>query len=275
MNFLELLRSAHEDYVINEGALEYMARQRLPKAKLGLKETHGGHFDNREQWENHLKKLEVTSSRHIKIATEGALMGSLLSHGFPIDMGIMSDDAGQFNVFNHALCWIHIERGINKLIPLNDTHRKAISWGREQIWERNKDLKAYKKNPQEEQKAEIEARFDEVFRTTTSFETLNQALKRVKKNKSELLLVLERPELPLHNNLSERDIRDYVKKRKISGSTRSDEGRRCRDTFASLKKTCRKQGISFWEYLKDRVARVNALLPLPEFIRQVTNGGNG
>jgi hypothetical protein len=29
----------------------------------------------------------------------------------------------------------------------------------------------------------------------------------------ELLLVLERPEVPLHTNDSERDIRDYVKKR--------------------------------------------------------------
>ncbi len=35
-------------------------------------------------------------------------------------------------------------------------------------------------------------------------------------------------------------------RRKEEG-TRSDDGRRCRDTFASLKKTCRKQGVSFWE----------------------------
>jgi hypothetical protein len=38
-------------------------------------------------------------------------------------------------------------------------------------------------------------------------------------------------------------------KRKISGSIRSDEGRRCRDTFASLKKTTKKLKINFWEYL--------------------------
>jgi hypothetical protein len=80
--------------------------------------------------------------------------------------------------------------------------------------------------------------------------------------------VLEKPWLPLHNNLSERDIREYVKKRKISGSPRSDLGRRCRDTFASLKKTCRKHAISFWGYLKDRVSGKNAILPLPEIIRQ-------
>jgi len=72
-----------------------------------------------------------------------------------------------------------------------------------------------------------------------------------------LLLVLERPEIPLHNNLSENDIREYVKRRKVSGSTRSDEGRRCRDTFTSLKKTCLKLGVSFWEYLLDRISKRN------------------
>jgi IS1 family transposase len=63
--------------------------------------------------------------------------------------------------------------------------------------------------------------------------------------------VLERPEIPLHTTGSETDVRDYVKKRKVSGGTRSDEGRRCRDTFASLKKTCRKLNISLWHYLTD------------------------
>ena len=87
-------------------------------------------------------------------------------------------------------------------------------------------------------------------------------------NKRELLLVLDRPDIPLHNNDSERDIREYVKKRKISGSTRSDDGRRCRDTFISLKKTCRKLKIPFWEYLKDRILKINKFPPLPDLIRQ-------
>ncbi len=67
-------------------------------------------------------------------------------------------------------------------------------------------------------------------------------LARLKRRKAELLKVLEKPELPLHNNASEQDIREFVKKRKISGSTRSEDGRRCRDTFASLKKTVTKIG---------------------------------
>ena len=42
------------------------------------------------------------------------------------------------------------------------------------------------------------------------FETLNQVLKRLNRRKAELLLVLERPDLPLHNNASEQDIREFV-----------------------------------------------------------------
>ncbi len=76
-------------------------------------------------------------------------------------------------------------------------------------------------------------------------------------------------EIPLHTNGSESDIRDYVKKKKVSGVTRSDEGRRCRDTFASLKKTCRKLGVSFWKYLSDRLTEgIKNILSLPDIIRQ-------
>jgi hypothetical protein len=79
-------------------------------------------------------------------------------------------------------------------------------------------------------------------------------------------MVLERPDIPLHNNLSENDIREYVKKRKISGSTRSDVGKKCRDTFTSLKKTCRKLGISFWKYPDDRTRQKNNVPTLSELM---------
>jgi hypothetical protein len=100
---------------------------------------------------------------------------------------------------------------------------------------------------------------------------LNLALKRLYENKAELLLVLERSEIPLHNNLSESDIREYVKRRKISGSTRSELGRQCRDTFTSLKKTCRKLGVSFWNYLLDRLSHATNIPPLHEIIAQTAN----
>ena len=66
----------------------------------------------------------------------------------------------------------------------------------------------------------------------------------------------------------ESDIREYVKRRKISGGTRNEAGRRCRDTFASLKKTCRKHGVRFWNYLQDRVRGLGKIPRLADLIRQ-------
>jgi Transposase IS66 family len=82
------------------------------------------------------------------------------------------------------------------------------------------------------------------------------------------LRVLERPAVPLHTNLSERHLRDYVKKRKISGGTRSELGRRALDTFASLKKTCRELGVNFWAYLQDRVRGVGQMPRLADLSRR-------
>jgi hypothetical protein len=153
-----------------------------------------------------------------------------------------------------------------KLVGFNDEQRAALEAVRTTVWELYRDLKAYKAAPTKRAKRALEKRFDDICGTKTVFASLNHALKRMGRNKRELLLVLERPELPLHNNLSEGDIREYVKRRKISGGTRSDDGRRGRDTFASLKKTCRKLGVSFWQYLSDRIRGEDRIPALPLLI---------
>ena len=272
-NFLELLRAGQMDYVINEDALEYMDNQRLAKSILHLLEDHcKKQFADLSEWEAHLQELQIINHRHIKIATEGALLGSVLHHGLPKSLVILSDDAGQFNILNHALCWIHAERTINKLIAPSEEKRKILEEVRKQIWDFYKDLKAYKISPDETKKAQLEDRFDDIFTQKTDYQMLNLALGRLYNNKSELLLVLDRPEIPLHNNLSENDIREYVKRRKVSGSTRSELGRQCRDTFTSLKKTCRKLGVSFWDYLLDRLFKNYTIPPLQDLILQQAKG---
>ena len=267
VNFLDLLRAGHTDYVLNGEALEYMAAQKLPKfllEKLAAEATRA--FPDKAAWQAFLKQQNITTKRHARIITEGALLGAVLSHGINPDLVIVSDDAGQFNVLLHALCWIHAERILAKLIGFNEAQREALKDVRKSVWELYRDIKAYQKKPTPEVSAILESRFDEICKTQTCFVTLNNALKRMGRNKAELLLALKRPDLPLHNNLSEGDIREYVKRRKISGGTRSENGRRGRDTFASLKKTCRKLKVSFWEFLNDRVRGENAILPLPTLI---------
>jgi hypothetical protein len=268
INFLELLRAGHNDYLLNAEALSYMAANKLPKEPLAKLEALGRvKFNNEKEWKEKLLTLQITSDRHIRIATEGALLGSVLEHGFNKETVIVSDDAGQFNLFLHALCWVHAERIIGKLVGYSDKQREALDGIRSQIWNLYVDLKEYKKSPTEEKKTNLEAQFDEIFTTQTCFASLNLALKRLHEKKPELLLVLARPKIPLHNNLSENDIREYAKRRKMSGSTRSLSGRRCRDTFTALKKTSRKLYISFWAFVNDRVSGKNAIPRLADLMR--------
>jgi hypothetical protein len=284
INFLSCLGQGSDYfYVLNTGAFAYMEQQKLPYSLLTRLELEFSgevvcslpladpvnkvvRIETAFDWEKWLDQQGIKNKRHRRIITEGALMGSLLAQGIPSTLSIVSDDAGQFNVFDHVLCWIHAERIINRLIPLNDQHVKAVDDTREQLWQIYRDLKAYKLDPTASQAEDIKSRFKTMCSTKTAYVTLNLALKRMGNNQHELLRVLDKPYLPLHNNLSERDIRDYVKKRKISGSTRSEAGRRCRDTFASLKKTCLKHKISFWHYLKDRLLGKSNIPPLSDLI---------
>ena len=275
INFLKLMRAGHSDFTINMDAICYMQSNKLPqKALNAINENLGTIFADDSQWNDFLAENGIVKDRHVKIATEGALIGCIVEHGISEHLVIVSDDAGQFNVLLHALCWIHANRAIDKIIPFTDQAKEDLDTVKDQIWQLYKGLKAYKQNTNPSDKKRLNDMFDDIFTQPTVSATLNNALKRIYNNKSELLLVLERPDIPLHNNGAENAIRDYVKKRKISGSTRSESGRQCRDTFTSLKKTCRKLGVSFWLYLKDRIEK-NGLIPdLSDLIRQqVLNPG--
>ena len=268
INFLRLLRAGRTDYVINSDTVAYWEAHKLPRAVLDLLCVGERRvFADDAQWDLYLKVKGVESARHIQIATEGALVGSIIEHGISKNLVIVSDDAGQFNVLLHALCWIHAERSINKITPMSEQGREDLEQVRKQLWQLYAELKAYKAKPQPAEAERLARVFDEIFTTQTHSASLNSALKRIYQNKSELLLVLRYPEIPLHNNLSENAIREYAQRRKISGGTRSEAGRRSRDTFTTLKKTCRKLGVSFWHYLGARLKKIASIPNLADLIR--------
>lgn len=268
INFLKLLRTSDRtDYHINEYALSYFQQQKLPLKYQGLlKSSAPCQFPDEQTWNDHLERLGVKAEHAVRVATEGALLGSIIENVANTNLAILSDDAGQFNILFHALCWVHAERHIQKVHCFTPQQEEILETKLDGFWQLYQDLKAYKENPSIDKKRELNIRFDEVFRPDTDFWALNQTLEKIVKNKDELLLVLERPEIPLHNNTSERDIREYVKRRKISGSTRSDSGKECRDTFLSLKKTCLKLGYRFWEYLDDRIKNENKIPNLSDIM---------
>jgi hypothetical protein len=273
-NFLELLRAGHGDYVVNDAALAAMRARHLAGPLIARLAADGGkRFADAAAWTAHLERLGLTGLKvapdPVRVATEGALWGSIVDHGLLGDAVILSDDAGQFNVGRHALCWVHAERLIHKLDTFSDRQRRAKERIRARVWRLYADLKAYQKRPSARRKTNLARRFDALFTTRTGFATLDRLLRRLQANKGELLAVLDRPDIPLHTNGSENDIRCQVTRRKISAGTRSDAGRDCRDAFLGLMKTCRKLGISFWSYLGDRLHATDAPLipPLPDLIR--------
>jgi hypothetical protein len=268
LNFLEILRRPYTDYVINDTAVAYWQRQKLPRAVMDQLGPGPETFADPAAWQGRLRELGITKAQHTRIASEGALLGSLIAHGVSPELTILSDGAGQYDVLVHAACWIHAERPLARLIPYSEKHRAAIEAVRGQIWELYQELKDYRKQPEPLQRPDLEARFDALCGQRTGFPSIDGVLKGMRTHRAALLRVLERPGVPLHTNLSEGHLRDYVKKRKISGSTRSELGRQARDTFASLKKTCRELKINFWAYLQDRVRGAGEIPRLAKLIRQ-------
>jgi hypothetical protein len=257
-NFLGLLRAGYADYTINAEALAYMRERNLAGHVIDRLAQHKDKvFADEDAFSAHLETLGIADLKvnpdPVEIATEGALWGSIKAHGLLPNTVIVSDDAGQFDVGQHGLCWVHAERLVHKLDTFTDEHRSAQRKVRGLIWRLYRDLKSYRLAPSKRRKAALTARFDRIFTQETGFVTLDRLLKRLHANKAELLLVLERPEIPLHTNGSENDIRCQVTKRKVSGGTRSDIGRNCRDAFLGLTKTCFKLGIGFWDYLGARL----------------------
>lgn len=272
--FLSNLRAGRNDYVVNAEALAYMAGRSLAGPIITRLENHPfKYFADEAAWMQHLQALGLDTldvlPDPVTIATEGALLGALKDHGVLGDTVIVSDGAGQFRLDNHAACWVHAERLVHRLNPTNATHLRAVEMARTLIWWLYKDLKQYKLDPTPKQARALRLRFDRIFTKKTGFILLDRQLRRLHARKADLLRVLERPEIPLHTNGSENDIRSWVTKRAISGGTVSDAGKAARDTMMGLLKTCRKLNVSFYRFLGDRfrVDGAPSVPALPDLVR--------
>src|SRR5271165_6997767 len=256
--FLRNLMGGVPSYVINAAALAYMRASHLAQGVIdALAGADVLAFPSHDEWIGHLRALGLTELRvapdPVRAASEAAMWGAIEDQGLIGRAVIVSDDAGQVRVGLHALCWVHAERLVHKLVPANDRQRSAVEVTRRTIWWFYGQLKAFRLAPSPERAAELKARFDRIFKRRTGYATLDRLLKRLLANKDELLRVLERPEIPLKTNASENDIRAVVTKRKVSGGTVSERGRIARDVMLGLAKTCAKLKISFFDYLGARL----------------------
>jgi hypothetical protein len=272
LNFLALLRGNYTDYVLNEAAYDYLQQRKADPALIACLRRHGSqYFQNEMPFLRHLMRNGITPADKdvLRIVSEAGLLGTIRYHGLLGDTVIISDDAGQFRVGNHALCRVHAERLLQKLMPATPQQARQMENIRDLIWSFYKALKAFRQKPAPGSIKAFGQRFERIFSIRTGYEDLDKLLAHLLRRKAELLRVLERPEIPLHTNASENDLRMCVTKRKISGGTMSRDGRTARDTMLRLMKTCKKLGLSFWHFLGDRLMtpdRCDAIPPLSTLV---------
>ena len=187
---------------------------------------------------------------------------------FPVADILLSDDAPEYQKIArllHALCWVHSlsrklgnARHYNKLNPQFDWHSRLLEGFKRQYWAFYGRLLKYrqlKEGKQRNQKAALSAAFDRLFKKTTGYDKLDELIRRTKANKAELLVVLDHPALPLHNNAAELAVRQIVRKRDISLHTWSEKGTRVRDAFLTIIETANKLGVSAIQYISDRISK--------------------
>jgi hypothetical protein len=258
-------------FLINKGAIQYMKDYKVGKIYSELLQTLiDQEFNTEEELEQVIKikypKIPEQKLTQIKI---GAAYASIKKQGIILIDALMTDAAGQFRslALIHALCWVHEIRHYTDLNPNVLGFKKMLEDFTDKVQAFYARLKLYKENPNKEQMKIIQEEFENLFSTVTKYNDLNKVIAQTKKRQEGLLVVLENPDLPLHNNHAEQQIRPYVIKRKIQFGTRSEDGRKSRDTFMSISMTCRKLDLSFFKFLIDRKTNARKILPLAEMMK--------
>lgn len=203
-----------------------------------------------------------------RILEAAALTAYHAQTDIPVIPILLTDDAPQFGHITRqrALCWIHEGRHYKKLTPFVPHHQKLLADFLEKFWDYYHQLQDYQEAPTSMQADQLRKRFDSLFSTHTGYDQLDQRIAKTLAKKEQLLLVLDYPHLPLHNNPAELGVRQRVRKRDISFGPRSPDGVAAWDTFMTLTETAKKLGVSFYQYVFDRISQSNRLPSLAQLI---------
>jgi prefoldin subunit 5 len=274
LSILEILQGGKpRTYFFNDEAftlLEYFRLSRKMISKLRnaafnieldekqMQQLLGKIFSNPNKGKNH----------RIRIMEAGAIAAYHNQTEFPVVKALLSDAAPQYKKLTEeqALCWIHDGRDYTKLVPVVPFHKKELQDFRSKYWAYYGKLLQFKLDPSQEKAEKLSAEFDALVSTKTNYETLNELIKKTKGIKSELLLALKYPEIPLHNNPAELGAREQVRKRDVSLHTMTEEGTQANDTFSTIVQTAKKLGVSAYAYFNDRISKSFKMPSLAELI---------
>jgi hypothetical protein len=260
-------------FILNQGTEKLLRNFPLPnKYKDALKQLPQETVWNEEQFldllERYLPKLG--SQQRTRILEAAGIAFYHQQTDWPVLQTLVCDDAPQFKLLtdNIALCWVHEGRHYKKLSPFIACHQKILKEFLDDFWEYYRKLLAYRDAPCPEQADKLKSEFWTLFSRESGYQQLDERKRLTLLKISELLLVLEHPELPLHNNSAELAARTMVQRRNISYATQTVEGTQAWDTFMSLVATTRQLGISFFEYIRDRISQVGNIPSLATIIRE-------
>jgi len=189
---------------------------------------------------------------------------------FPVIQLLVCDDAPQFNWLTAelALCWVHEGRHYKKLAPYVPHHQQLLADFQTQFWDFYAELLAYRVTPSPAEKTRLAAEFERLFATVTGYQQLDDRIAKTQLKRASLLLVLEHPEIPLHNNPAELGARQRVRKRDVSFGPQTADGAQAWDTFQTLTATAQKLGVSIYHYIRDRVTAAYELPSLADLITE-------
>jgi hypothetical protein len=248
-NFLRILLQGKEGYHINEAMIWHLFQSGVEDDILNLFEEHKEKsYQSKKGMHRLLNVLGLKAKKLRQQCIEAALVGFIQSTVLKAGQILISDRAGQFALFDHAACWVHMERPLRKIICTSDQIEQELKGVRHAIWELYRMLKEVSLS--QVGKENVHKLYDALVVMKTSSPEINAVIDNFSVYREEMLRALDHPGLPLHNNDSERDIRGVAKRRNISGSTKSDQGRKFRDGLQSLKQTCFRVGYNFWDYMQ-------------------------
>ena len=274
LNVIKSLIPHHSlKFIFNEESAQLLASFGLPtKWQNAVQKLPQKRVLNEEQINNlleeHLTGIGKLQRNRIKEASAIAYYHQ--QNDYPIIKTLICDDAPQFKLLTEelSLCWVHEGRHYKKLNPLIGYHQKILTKFLDDFWDYYRKLLKYRESPNEEMARKLKSEFELIFSGVSGYQELDLRKELTRGKMKELLLVLEHPELPLHNNPAELAARTMVRRRHISYGTQTELGTKAWDTFMSLVDTTRKLGISFFEYVADRISEVRKIPPLATIIEE-------
>lgn len=259
--------------LFNQQTQEWLEKFGIPLwAQKQIAEWPQGELLSQQEIEGLLSGVSferLNQQQQARVCEAGALTAYYAQDKYPVIPILVSDDAPQFHHLTEKqmLCWIHEGRHYKKLQPQVAYHREILDNTLKQFWDYYHKLQAYQTDPDPETAAALRLEFETLFSQTTDYDQLNQRLAKTLAHEEKLLVILDHPEIPLHNNPAELGARQRVRKRDVSFGPRTEDGKVAWDSFMTVAETAKKLKVSFYQYVLDRISQKNAMPSLADIIR--------